>query len=198
MSDARYKTDALLGRRALQKGMSAVELALISVFFFTLVFGVLEFARLMYLFNTLQEVTRRAAVAAANTDFTDNSALDDVRRSAIFRTTPGVLPFSETVSDQAVRIDYMSIQRDASGTSSMTAIPPGFLPSGPADNRKTCLANPYASNCIRLVRVQVCDPGVTPACDRLPFISMIPFVALSIQLPRATTIVKAESLGLSP
>ena len=53
-------------RRTSQAGTTAVEFAITSIFFFLLVFGILELARIMYVFNTLQEVTRRAAAAAVN------------------------------------------------------------------------------------------------------------------------------------
>lgn len=171
---------------------------MVATVFFTLVFGVIEVARLMYLDNTLQEVTRRAAFAAAQTDFTDKTALDAVRQAAIFRTTPGPLAFTDQVSDQSIRIDYMSIQRNPDGSFSMLPILPGALPSGPSDNRKVCLLNPYCETCIRVVRVRMCDPANTTDCDHIPFKSMIPFVSLPVNLPEATTLVKAERLGLNP
>ncbi|UUZ47579.1 pilus assembly protein [Massilia sp. B-10] len=43
------------------RGAIAVEFSLTALLFFTLIFGALEFARVMYIHNTLQEVTRRAA-----------------------------------------------------------------------------------------------------------------------------------------
>ena len=44
-----------------QRGVAAVEFALVVIIFLTLLFGIIELARSMYVFNTLKEVTRRAA-----------------------------------------------------------------------------------------------------------------------------------------
>jgi hypothetical protein len=165
--------------------------------FFILVFGVLEFARVMFLINTLADVTRRAASAAVNTDFSNAAALDGVRRNAIFNSASGVLPLSDNLSSDAIRIDFLSVQRGAGGSFSISVIPTGSLPSGPAQNRQVCLTNPYASNCIRLVRVRVCDPGNSGSCDPVQFQGIVPVVDFSLGLPISTTISKAESLGVN-
>ncbi len=69
-------------RASKQQGVAAVEFAVIVIFFLILLFGVLEMARLVYLFNTLQEVTRRAASIAVNSAF-DTDAQGDVRKRAL-------------------------------------------------------------------------------------------------------------------
>nr|WP_305907145.1 TadE family protein [Methylomarinum sp. Ch1-1]MDP4519872.1 pilus assembly protein [Methylomarinum sp. Ch1-1] len=51
--------------RKLQRGASMVEFALIALVFFTLIFGIIEFARVMFVYNTLVEATRRGARVAA-------------------------------------------------------------------------------------------------------------------------------------
>ena len=51
--------------RRFQEGLSSVELALVSPFFFLLLFGLIEVARAGYIWNTLDTVTRRAARVAA-------------------------------------------------------------------------------------------------------------------------------------
>jgi Flp pilus assembly protein TadG len=43
-----------------QAGVFSVEFAIVLTLFLTLVFGAIELARAMYLFNTLQEATRTA------------------------------------------------------------------------------------------------------------------------------------------
>ena len=48
-------------RAGRQQGAAAVEFALVALLFFTLLFGILEFGRMLYLYNTVQEVSRRAA-----------------------------------------------------------------------------------------------------------------------------------------
>jgi len=48
-----------------QRGAETVEFAFVAVFYFTLLFGVFEFARALYTWNVLTESTRRGARLAA-------------------------------------------------------------------------------------------------------------------------------------
>jgi Flp pilus assembly protein TadG len=48
-----------------QKGAAMVEFAIIALLFFMLLFGIIEFARAMFVYNTLVEATRRGARTAA-------------------------------------------------------------------------------------------------------------------------------------
>jgi Flp pilus assembly protein TadG len=184
-----------LTRRIREQGVAAVEFAVVAIIFFLFVFGIIEIARAMYICNTLQEVTRRAAALAAITDFSSTSAMQQVRQQAVFRESPGLLMFAQPITDDYVKIDYMSIQKSGS-TLTMTPIPSGSLPSSPAVNYATCLKDPYASNCIRLVRVRVCEPDGSQACTRAPYQTLVSMIPLSFGLPESTTIVNAETLGL--
>lgn len=47
-----------------QSGLAALELALLSPFFFLVLFGIIEVARMSFIWNTLDSVTQRAARAA--------------------------------------------------------------------------------------------------------------------------------------
>ncbi len=53
---------------AAQRGVAAVEFALISGVFFTLLFGIVEFSRVLFYWNTAAEVTRLGARAAVVCD----------------------------------------------------------------------------------------------------------------------------------
>lgn len=189
---------SILGKRAGQKGVLAVEFAIILVVLLLLVFGVMELARAAYLYNTLQEVTRRAASAAINTNFRNEPDKAKVRREAIFRTNSGTLVMGEPVSDAHIRIDYLSLIRNADGSITMTPIPDSSLPSCPARNRLICLSDPYDAACIRLVRVRVCDPADASTCTPVPYKPMLPLVELPIRMPVFTAISTAESLGFTP
>lgn len=175
-------------------GVVTVEFAFVVVLFLTLVCGVLELARIMYLFNTLQMVTQRAATAAANADFSSPAAIDTARQRAVFRETPGALSAGAPVTDRHVRIEYLSL----SDSGEMAAIPTANLPSCPANNRINCLQNPYGSSCIRLVRASICDPAVTGQCNSVAYEALFSFVAIPLQLPKATAIATAETLGAPP
>lgn len=183
-------------RRCAQTGAAAVEFALVAVVFFMLVFGIIELARVMYMYNTLAEASRRAANAAANIDFRDSAALNRARQGAIFRDSPGALLVGDPISDQNIRIDYLYLAHQGNGTLAMTPIPSGSMPSCPARNRQNCLTNPYDSSCIRLVRARVCESG-SGACDRVPYQPLFTLIAVDFLLPSSTTIVNAETLGYS-
>jgi hypothetical protein len=192
---ANKTTYRVLAIRTREQGVAAVEFALVALLFFLLFFGIVEIARAMYICNTLQEVTRRAAALAATTDFSSASAMQRVREQAVFRGSPGFLAFAEPVTDQHVKIDYMSIQK-AGTTLTMVPIPTGSLPSSPAVNYANCLKDSYGGDCIRLVRVRVCEPDASAACEPVPYQSLVSLVTLSFGLPESTTIVNAETLGL--
>jgi hypothetical protein len=51
--------------RRRQKGTTTVEFAIVATLLFTLLFGVMEVARALFVWNTLAEVTRRGARVAA-------------------------------------------------------------------------------------------------------------------------------------
>lgn len=184
-------------RTALGKaqGVAAVEFGLVAPIFLLLVFGVIEVARAMYICNTLQEVTRRGAALAATTDFSDATAMQHVRERAVLRDSPGLLAFADPVSDQHIKIDYMSIQKSGSNLT-MEPIPAGSLPASPAVNYANCLRNPYGSDCIRFVRVRVCEQDDTSSCTQVPYSSLVPLVPLPFNLPASTTVVNAETLGM--
>jgi len=178
-----------------QRGASAVEFALLILIFLPLVFGILEIARMIYLFNTLQEVSRRAAMIAANSAF-DQAAQDALRRQALFRDSEGRLVLGRPITFQHLRVEYLSLSRDGAGPLALLPVNP--LPASPQANRLNCVSNPYGADCIRYVRVQICQPGGAD-CDRVPYETLFPLIDLSMfGLPRAQTIVPAQSMGFQP
>lgn len=180
-----------------QAGTVIVEFAMVFLVFLVLAFGVMELARIMYMFNTLQEVTRHAATLASNTDFTDEAAKSVVRQAAIFRNSPGPLALGAPITDAHVRIDYMSLIRNG-GSLTMTEIPTTSLPACSANNRITCTKDRNDPACIRFVRVRICDPGDTNACASVQYQALTSIMSLPVNLPRAEKIVPAESLGFVP
>jgi hypothetical protein len=179
-----------------QTGVAAVEFSLVIVVFLMLLYGIMEIARSMYMFNTLQEVTRAAAAGAANADFSEG-ARNRVRRNAIFRDaadTRGLL-FGDPVTAEHIRIDYMALERVGNDTNPKI-IPSAILEaSTPEANRLVCMKNPNDTNCVRLIRVQVCMPGTD--CQQVAYQPIFPLVSLPLFLPISRTIVAAETLGLA-
>lgn len=176
-----------------QCGVAAVEFALVAMTFFIVFFGVVELTRAMYICNTLQEVTRRAAALAANTDFSDSAAIQQVRETAVFRESPGLLAFADPVSDVNVNIDYMWIQRD--GTT-MTIVRIPSLPASPAVNHSNCLNEPYSERCIRLVRVRICQETDGATCTPVPYSNLTSLIPFPFRFPISVTIRNAETLGM--
>jgi len=183
-----------------QSGAFAVEFALVIVVFLTFVFCVMEVARAMYLWNTLQEVTRRAASVAVNTDFTNTSANNSVRQFAIFRNSPGQLIMGAPVDDTYIHIDYMSLARASDGKLTLEPISLGTLPTSPARNMVACMGDPNSPNCIRFVRVRICTPtSGFNACNPVPYRPLFPLIlAFGLTLPPSTTISRVETLGYEP
>jgi len=190
MSNARSSTR--------QSGVAAVEFSLLAMVFFLVVFGAIEVARLMYMVNTLYDSTRRAAKEAALVSHRNEDELSRIRQRALFRNTPGLLPFGAPISDRNVRIDYLALVRVGNAAPVMTPIPSTSLPFCPRENRRICLLNPNASNCMRFVRVRICADVGTSACNQAPYTSIAPFIPMPNRLPRATTINVIESLGSLP
>lgn len=182
-------------RRTRQTGATAVEFAIVILFFLTFIFATLELARIEYLVNTLMEVTRRGAAGAANVSFRNGTALRDVQANAVFRNASGTLPFGHPVTADNVMIDYLSVSRDTLDLKHVTA-----LPSCPERNRWNCIADPYADNCIRFVRARICASMDNAGnCQPLRFQRVFPFLDLSRNtVPTAETIVPAGSLGSVP
>ena len=179
---------------ARQHGVAAVEFAVVAVIFFMLFFGILDIIRALYICNILQEVTRRATALAVNSDFNDASAMLNVRTHAVFRTGRGPLLFADPISDDYVKIDYLYIPATANPAPIGTS-----LPASPRQNRINCTSNPNAANCIQLVRVRICLPGgASDVCEPVPYQTLASFVPFSFSLPTATTIARAETLGMPP
>jgi Flp pilus assembly protein TadG len=180
-----------------QAGVASVEFAVVAGVFCLFMFGVMELSRAIYVINTLQEVTRRAAVAAANVQPTE-AALGQIRAQAVFRDSAGMLMLGDPVTDQHVRIDYLALLRAADGSITPTVIPTASLPATPARNRVNCTADANAINCIKLVRARICAPTGEGDCPPVTYQTLFSMVALPIQLPASTTIVPAQSLGYTP
>jgi hypothetical protein len=124
--------------------------------------------------------------------------MDGVRKSAVLDPTYGQLPLGAPISSAHVRIDYMSVARDATGTMTLTAIASGALPASPARNNFNCVQNPFGGDCISLVRVRICDPGNTATCIPVQYQPMFPLLATTFDLPSALTLVPAGTLGYAP
>jgi Flp pilus assembly protein TadG len=157
-----------------QRGTAAVEFALIAIVFFTLLLGIIEFGRVLYVWNSVQEVTRRAAREAVVL-WVDQA--DTARSRALFGGAS--LPAGAEITAANISIEYLN----ASGT-------PASLPSSPTDNLNACLDPDRTGSCIRFVEVSL------TGAQYVPMIGLFTF--LSIDIPASTVVMPAESLGYTP
>ena len=74
------------GSRATQAGTAAVEFAFVSIAFFTLVIGIMEFGRVLFYWNSAEEATRLGARIAVVCDKDDADI--KVRMRQIFPVVP--------------------------------------------------------------------------------------------------------------
>lgn len=177
-------------RLSAQRGTTAVEFAMTAIVFLVFIFGLIELSRAMYLWNTMAEVTRRGARAAAITDFADAAAMNLVRRRALFRSTAGGLPLAPEITDSHLTISHLR--------SNLAPVSPA--PACPAQNVINCAADPDGASCIRFVKVQLCVPGGA-GCTRVPYTSMLALDSLfsgSFHFPTFATVTPAGSLGYRP
>jgi len=159
-------------RRQRQQGAAAVEFAIIALLLFTLLFGILEFGRLFYVYNTVQEVTRHAAREAV-VRWVDNSNTSPAKVLALFGGTS--IPAGAEITAANIDIQYLT----ASG-----AVPSPF-PLSASDNIAACLTGP--AGCIALVQVSIIGANYAPMVGLFPF--------LNLPIPASTVTMPAESLG---
>lgn len=179
------------GKRGYQGGAAAVEFALVAIVFFALLLGIVEFGRFLYLFNAVQEVTRRAAREAVVRDFTTTEQ-DKVKRVALFQdeTSTGTvsLPAGGEINNLALNITYLNTNLNPSSP----------MPNDPTDNISACLDQSRVNSCISYVRVTVCAQS-GGACNPVRYAPMIGlFSFLGIEIPGSTVTMPVESLGYSP
>lgn len=63
-----------------QRGVAAVEFALIAVLFFSILFGIIEFGRVLFTWNAAVEATRYGARTAVVCDIGDDAVLSNMQQ----------------------------------------------------------------------------------------------------------------------
>ncbi len=169
-----------------QHGAAAVEFAIIAMLLFTLLFGIIEFGRLFYLYNTAQEITRRAARESV-VRWKDNSDSSPAKILALFGSAN--LPAGAEIKPANINIDYLT---EIGGT-------PNPMPNNATENISACLNGP--AGCIALVRVSIigtanshCTNDASRACYK-PMVGL--FSSLEVPIPASTVTMPAESMGYS-
>lgn len=170
-----------------ENGTTAIEFAIVAMVFLVIVLGIMEFGRALFLWNTVQEVTRRAAREAVVRNTNDAPGIS---RFAVFRPEGGTvtvaLPAGGEITNFSVRINYLN--------ANMANASP--MPTDPADNISACNNASRATSCIRYVETCVatgndCANSIT----YVPMVGLFPFLA--IRIPVSRVVMPAESLGFN-
>ncbi len=167
-----------------QRGAAALEFALVVVAFTALLAGVTELGRYLYLWNTVQEVTRTAARTAAVRSFT-SAPVDEIQREAVFHAGEGgtvSLPGGQQVTSAHVSIRYLNANWESAEP----------LPDSGYDNFAACITESRTDSCIKYVQAQVCQGGGDD-CAPVEFESLF---GVTIRIPVSTVTMPAESLGM--
>lgn len=186
------------GRQRRQRGAAAVEFALVAVLLIVLLLGIVELGRFLYLYDTVQEVTRRAAREAV-VSCTDQTTRNGIQSRAVLGNgSVGVsLPAGGEITDASVVIDYLDQNQVSINNPPLC---------GDA-NIVECAAN--AADCIRFVRVRVCNYQNNNQCNPIKYEPMIGLfspdpsnpltgmqrINLGVPIPGSTVTMPAESLG---
>lgn len=176
-------------RKRHEGGHTAVEFGIFAIALFTFIFGTIEMGRALFVWNTMAEVTARAARAAAMANFNDAAASSQLRRDALGIAAPDDKLFlANEITHENLVIDYL--RRDGA-----TVVDP--MPPCPAMNVVNCLANPDGPQCIHFVRVRLCKKDTN--CDHVPYTPLMPLPGidrLNVSMPWFSAVVPAETLGM--
>jgi Flp pilus assembly protein TadG len=158
-----------------QHGAAMVEFALIALLFFMLLFGIIEFGRAFFTYNTLVEATRRGARVATVCPISTSGTLQ-AKQATVFAPNPdGTTSITGLLglSTANVEVHYCNGSCPDSATNWIT---------GPLASNSTTY------NTITFVRVQL---------QNVPnFLQLnIPLFPISISLPPIQTILPSQSLG---
>jgi Flp pilus assembly pilin Flp len=164
-----------------QRGAAAVEFALIAVFFFAVLFGIVEFGRGLFVWNSVQEVTRYVAREAVVCWRGDWNTMRDTRGMMGLN----VLPAAPEFTNASITIEPLRRADKAVLTG-------GSIPATVDANASNCMLPDTSTpppNCIGYVRVRI-NASFTPLIGTLVW-----FPLPNIPLPPSTVDMPAESLG---
>lgn len=173
--------------RYAQRGVSAVEFGLVAAILFALLFGIIEFGRLFFTINSVQEITRRAAREQVVNWVT---ATGNIRCHALLQPSGcgegAHFPGAIDIEKAHVQLSFYNTYEDA--VAGEDPITPSS--SDPGSNLTNCLEGNEA--CIRFVRATLTDAG-----GPVDFEVIAPYMPRDVfSLPRSTVIMPAEALGL--
>jgi Flp pilus assembly protein TadG len=170
-----------------QRGVAVVEFALIATVFFIVLFAILEFGRLFYIFNSVQEVTRRAAREAVVRGHS-KADQDEAINLALFGADS--LPAGAMINTSKVKIEYLNRAM-------------GPIATLPANNIEECLT--VSNSCIAFVSVSISGATYDPMVGLFSGVEITTFpfnknpikIDFRVPIPASTVTMPAESMGYS-
>ncbi|SFF92667.1 TadE-like protein [Duganella sp. CF458] len=165
---------------ARQTGAAIVEFAIIGGLLLAFIYAIFEFGRMLFVYNTMQEISRRGAREATVRWVSDSATIKSV---ALFGAS--TLPGGPEITTSNIFIRYLR----ANGVDEVSATP---LDAG--DNMSACNDVLRSSECITYVEVSVKNVEFAPLIFKAGAVTTSrPINAM----PQATTVVYAESLGFT-
>lgn len=163
-----------------QTGAAIVEFAIIGGLLLAFIYGIFEFGRMMFVYNSMQEISRRGAREATVRWVSDTTIIKNL---ALFGST--TLPGGPEITDANIFIRYLR----SNGVDTVSAVP---LDAG--DNLAACNDVTRTTECIVYVEVSVKNVEYRPLIFKAGAVTTSrPLNAM----PEATTVVYAESLGFT-
>jgi hypothetical protein len=165
-----------LNQRHNEKGATVAEFAVVALFFFTLIFAIIEFGRLLYTHNALTDATRRGARYAVLHQGLGESDKEKVRNFVVYGPdvtfdadgNPNKSPLINDLTTDMVEVDYEGIDLDGD----------------PATPGTTNFGSNLGTATVRIENYQ--------------FNLSIPVIGRTLTLPEYTTTLTAESAGEEP
>lgn len=168
-----------------QRGAALVEFAIIALLFFIILFGIIEFGRAWFTYNTLVEATRRGARVAAVCP-ASTTGITQVKQVTVFNAPTGTLTTNTGLvglKETDVVVKYLNSSLELS---------PAVVASDGSNGSPTSLASDIDEkyDSIAFVRVQI--TGID-GNNQIGLI--IPGLSLFVPVPPIVTTLPAESLG---
>lgn len=175
-----------------QSGVTIIEFAIIALFvLFPLLLAIMEFGRTFYLWNTVQEVTRKAAREAVVRNFSIDE-VGKIQKKSVFHpenasaATVGLPAAANIIKNSNVKITYLQ----ADGVNEVNP-----YPEDPADNISACSDVTRQGSCIKFVRAEVCTGNPCVGISYIPMLGLFSF--LGVKIPVSSVVMPAESLGFT-
>ena len=157
-----------LNHRQNERGATIAEFAVVALLFFTIIFGIIEFGRLLYTHNALTDATRRGARFAS---LHNSDSLVAVQNEVVYGSkatydddgNPTSAPIINGLTPEMVTVTYVGVPLDATGETT----------TGYGTNLGTA----------------------TVKIEGYTFDLLIPVVGRQITLPAYSTTLTAESAG---